>query len=268
MLDLKQLRKQCQRRPLCSCWIRELCFNLRATFLRTSSLALFSGSGTRLTWEGQAEGQAGRGGGQAGAAGSSDRRRESRASRGFTLLPGHGEPRAAVTPMRFTSRQEQGWEATFAARVKLPTSWLSARREAGRGCLTRSPAAECPGSGCCCSRSSRTRCSPASARFADLFFKDPSKNDEGNILFSPAGISTTIGMLPPDPRSRHPGAGGSAGFPSLSSRRLSLGSTLALPSKPALLDPQPRKDSIYLNGAISGLSAKSFPFQYHHVFCT
>lgn len=41
--------------------------------------------------------QAGRGGGQAGA-GSSDRRRESRASRGFTLLPGTREPRAAVTP--------------------------------------------------------------------------------------------------------------------------------------------------------------------------
>ncbi|KAI4532923.1 hypothetical protein MG293_017331 [Ovis ammon polii] len=38
---------------------------------------------------------------------------------------------------------------------------------------------------------------PASARFGLDLFKDLSKTDEGNILFSPAGISTTIGMLPP-----------------------------------------------------------------------
>uniref|UniRef100_A0A452EV59 Serpin family B member 13 n=1 Tax=Capra hircus TaxID=9925 RepID=A0A452EV59_CAPHI len=38
---------------------------------------------------------------------------------------------------------------------------------------------------------------PASARLGLDLFKDLSKTDEGNILFSPAGISTTIGMLPP-----------------------------------------------------------------------
>ncbi|XP_043745144.1 serpin B13 isoform X1 [Cervus elaphus] len=38
---------------------------------------------------------------------------------------------------------------------------------------------------------------PASAWFGLDLFKDLSKTDEGNVLFSPAGISTTIGMLPP-----------------------------------------------------------------------
>uniref|UniRef100_A0A8C2PKB8 Serpin domain-containing protein n=1 Tax=Capra hircus TaxID=9925 RepID=A0A8C2PKB8_CAPHI len=41
---------------------------------------------------------------------------------------------------------------------------------------------------------------PASARLGLDLFKDLSKTDEGNILFSPAGISTTIGMLPPATR--------------------------------------------------------------------
>ncbi|XP_006045448.2 serpin B13 isoform X1 [Bubalus bubalis] len=38
---------------------------------------------------------------------------------------------------------------------------------------------------------------PASTWFGLDLFKDRSKTDEGNILFSPVGISTTIGMLPP-----------------------------------------------------------------------
>ncbi|XP_040120190.1 serpin B13 isoform X3 [Oryx dammah] len=38
---------------------------------------------------------------------------------------------------------------------------------------------------------------PASTWFGLDLFKDLSKTDEGNVLFSPAGISTTIGMLPP-----------------------------------------------------------------------
>lgn len=112
---------------------------------------------------------------------------------------------------------------------------------------------------------------PASARFGLDLFKDLSKTDEGNILFSPAGISTTIGMLPPVTR----GAAATQeqevarASPAFQPQACLWGSTLALPRKPASLDPGPRKDSIYLNRAISGLSAKSFPlFQYHHVFCT
>ncbi|XP_065791270.1 serpin B13 isoform X1 [Muntiacus reevesi] len=38
---------------------------------------------------------------------------------------------------------------------------------------------------------------PASTWFGLDLFKDLSKADEGNVLFSPAGISATIGMLPP-----------------------------------------------------------------------
>ncbi|XP_055272813.1 serpin B13 isoform X2 [Moschus berezovskii] len=38
---------------------------------------------------------------------------------------------------------------------------------------------------------------PTSAWFGLDLFKDLSQTDEGNVLFSPAGISTTIGMLPP-----------------------------------------------------------------------
>lgn len=78
--------------------------------------------------------QARRGGGQAGAgAGSSDRRRESRASRGFTLLPGTRESRACGDALRFTSRQEQGWEVTFRCEGETPYVLAQCPKRSGRG---------------------------------------------------------------------------------------------------------------------------------------
>ena len=111
---------------------------------------------------------------------------------------------------------------------------------------------------------------PASSWFGLDLFKDLSKTDEGNVLFSPAGISTTIGMLPP-------GAPGATAtqvqevvwvFLALQPQACLWGSALPLPRKPASLDLGPGNRK-HLNGAISGLSVKSFPrFQYHHALCS
>lgn len=73
--------------------------------------------------------------------GGSDRRRESRASRGFTLLPGTREPRGRGDAPRFTSRQEQGWEVTFCCKGETPCVLAQCPKRSGRGCPDRKPVA-------------------------------------------------------------------------------------------------------------------------------